>query len=106
VTSIYINKKIMSKATPTPDKSKGESKKIKGVVRKPRSKGETPKEIMDKHLKDKNHVISEEDFKNLDISIDISNDSSHEPLVIRDAEGRPKDEDKDADIVTPWDVIK
>jgi hypothetical protein len=42
----------------------------------------------------------------LDISIDISNDSSHEPLVIRDAEGRPKDEDKDADIVTPWDVIK
>jgi hypothetical protein len=96
----------MSKSTTKPGESKGENKKGKGVVRNPRSTGKTPKEIMDNHLKDKNHVISEEDFKNLDISIDISNDSSHEPLVIRDAEGRPKDEDKDADIVTPWDVIK
>ncbi len=78
----------------------------KGVSPKPRSVGKTPKEIMDKHLHDKNHVISDEDFRNLDTSIDISNDSSHERLVISDSTGRPKDEDKDPEIVTPWDVLK
>ena len=79
----------------------------KSVTKPSESKpGKTPKQIMDKHLQDKNHVISEEDFKNLDISVEVSNDSSHEPLQISGGKGRPKDEDKDPDIVTPWDVIK
>lgn len=95
----------MSKAVKKTSESQSESKKGTGVVHNPGSNGKTPKEIMNQHLHDKDHIISDEDFKNLDISIDTSNDSSHEPLVIRDGAGRPKDEDKDPVIVTPWDVI-
>lgn len=96
----------MSKSVTKPSESLGENKVGKGGSRRSDSTSKTPKEIMDKHLKDKNHVISEEDFKNLDISVDVSNDSSHEPLQIKEGKGRPKDEDKDPDTVTPWDIIK
>ena len=74
-------------------------------LQKPGKKGKTPKQVVRKHIRDKNDVISEEDFKNLDISVDISNDTAHEALEIRDDKKRPKDEDKDPKVVTPWDVI-
>ena len=67
--------------------------------------GKTPKELMRKHIQDKNDVITEEDFKNLNISIDVSNDTMHQVLEIPDDNERPKDEDKDPVVVTPWDVI-
>jgi hypothetical protein len=67
--------------------------------------GKTPKELMRKHIQDKNDVITEDDFKNLNISIDISSDIAHSVLEIPDDNERPKDEDKDPAVVTPWDVI-
>ena len=67
--------------------------------------GKTPKQIISKHIRDKNDIITEEDFKNLNISIDVSGDTVLQPLEIPDKNKRPKDEDKDPVIVTPWDVI-
>lgn len=67
--------------------------------------GKTPKQVVRKHIRDKNDVITEEDFKNLDISVDISSDTAHEVLEIPDDKKRPKDEDKDPVVVTPWDII-
>jgi hypothetical protein len=75
------------------------------IPQKSGKKGKTPKQVVRKHIRDKNDVISEEDFKNLDISVDISNDTANEVLEIPDDKKRPKDEDKDPKIVTPWDVI-
>src|SRR4051812_44181629 len=72
---------------------------------KPAKKGKTPKQVVSKHIRDKNHVISEEDFKNLDISVDTSNDTAQEALEIPEDKKRPKDEDKDPKTITPWDVI-
>jgi len=67
--------------------------------------GKTPKQVMNKHIRDKNDIITEEDFKNLNISIDVFNDTAEQPLEIPDDNERPKDEDKDPAVVTPWDVI-
>ncbi len=75
------------------------------ILKKPGNKGKTPKQIISRHMRDKNDVITEEDFKNLDISIDISGDTAHKPLEIPDDKERPKDEDKDPSVVTPWDLI-
>lgn len=69
-------------------------------------KGKTVKQLLDKHMKDKTHIITDEEIKNLDL--DLNNpktDTSHTP-DIPDAKDRPKDEDKDPKIITPWDVIK
>ena len=67
--------------------------------------GRTPKQIMTRHILDKNDVITEDDFNNINISIDITNDTSHPVLVIPNDKNRPKDEDKDPAILTPWDLI-
>jgi hypothetical protein len=67
--------------------------------------GRTPKQIMTRHILDKNDVITEEDFIKLNISIDISNDTAHQVLEISDNKERPKDVDKDPAIITPWDVL-
>jgi hypothetical protein len=60
---------------------------------------------MNKHIQDENDVITDEDFKNLNIDLEISKDTAHQPLEIPDDTERPKDEDKDPKILTPWDVI-
>lgn len=87
--------------------SEKETKKKSGdkIPQKSGSNGKTAKQVMNKHIKDKNDVISEEDFKNLNVGTEIINDSTHEPLEISNDPERPKDEDKDPKIVTPWDVI-
>ena len=72
---------------------------------KSRHTGRTPRQIMTKHILDKNDVITEDDFNNLNISIDISNDTSHTVLDIPDDKERPKDEDKDPAIIIPWDLV-
>ena len=83
-----------------------EEKELTNQIRKRSSyTGKTPKQVMSKHIRDKNDVITEEDFKNLNISIDVSNDTAQQPLDIPDDNERPKDEDKDPAVVTPWDVI-
>ena len=60
---------------------------------------------MSRHIQNENDVITDEDFKNLDIGLDISKDTVHQPLPISDDPDRPKDEDKDPKVITPWDVI-
>ena len=75
-------------------------------IHKPTSHtGKTPKQIMSKHIRDKNDVITDEDFKNLNISIEIPNDTSHQLLEFPNGHERPKDEDKDPSIETPWKII-
>ena len=61
---------------------------------------------MKRHISDEKDVITDEEFKELDISVDISTDTAHEPLVIKQDHNRPKDEDKDPKAITPWEIIK
>ena len=56
-------------------------------LKKSGKRGKTPKRVVRKHIRDKNDVITEEDFKNLDISVGISNDSANEVLEIPDDKG-------------------
>jgi len=84
----------------------GKGNKTEGLVQQKSSqKGKTPKQIMSRHMQDKNDVITEEDFNNLNINTAITNDTSHEPLTISNDPERPKDEDKDPVVTTPWDII-
>lgn len=82
-----------------------EKETVSPIHRKSSYTGKTPKEMMRKHIQDKSDVITDEDFYNLNISVDISNDAAHQMLVIRNDKERPKDEDKDPEVVTPWDLI-
>ncbi len=83
------------------DKTSGEK-----ISRKKTTKGKTTTQIMHKHIQDQNDVITDEDFKNLELNLDnpLPTGTSHTP-DIEDDDDRPKDEDKDHKIVTPWDVI-
>lgn len=85
--------------------TKKEVKPVKQSSGKSKKKGLTAKELVDRHISDKNDVITEEEFKNLVIDVDITSDVAHEPLDISVDPDRPKDEDKDPKIATPWDVI-
>lgn len=95
----------MSKSVKKLSEPGGGKKKAKKITQKSASVGRTAQEIVKKHIRDKNDVITEEDFKNLKIEIDITKDTAHQPLQIPDDKERPKDEDKDPKIITPWDVI-
>jgi hypothetical protein len=86
--------------------SKSIKKTVEKIPRKETKKGKTTKQIMTRHIQDKNDVITDEDFKNLNLELDITKDTAHELLVIENNSERPKDEDKDPKVVTPWDVIK
>ena len=94
----------MPKQNSTGAKQTGEKDGEK-IPQKSPSRGKTPKEIVDNHIRNKEDVISEEEFKNVDLDLDTNNDVKHEPLVIREGKKRPKDGDKDNPITTPWDVI-
>jgi hypothetical protein len=83
----------------------GEKKKMNEISKPSSSTGKTTKQIMRRHMKDKNDVITDEEFRNLNISPDISNDPEYKPLQIDDDKERPKDEDKDPAIIVPWDLI-
>ena len=95
-----MSKSIKNASEPEKKKKSGDK-----IPQKAGSKGKTAKQVMSKHIQDKNDVISEEDFKNLNIGIETTNDTAHEPLEISEDHERPKDEDKDPKITTPWDVI-
>lgn len=60
---------------------------------------------MSKHIQDENDVITDEDFKNLKLDMELPIDEAHQPLTISNNTERPKDEDKDPKILTPWDLI-
>ncbi len=86
-----------------PDSSE-DKKLVMKITPPPRLKGRTPQQVMARHIRVKDDVISEEDFKNLIIGADVR-DTAHQPLEIADDTERPKDEDKDPEIITPWDLI-
>jgi len=67
--------------------------------------GKTPKQIMSRHIRDKEDVITDEDFKNLNIGIDVIDETDPPALDIPNDSERPKDEDKDPKIITPWNLI-
>ena len=73
--------------------------------KKPSSKGLTAKQIVSRHIQNKNDVITEDDMMNVTIDSSLPKDKAHQPLPITADTERPKDEDKDNRTTTPWDVI-
>ena len=68
-------------------------------------KGKTTQQIMNRHINDEHDVITDEDFKNLRLDLELPLDEAHQPLEISNDPDRPKDEDKDPKVLTPWDLI-
>ena len=99
----------MTKTTSMNKNETGKENNGKTVEKIPQKsrKSKTPKEVMSRHIKDSKDVITDEEFKNLATGTDltIEKDTAHEPLEIDNNKDRPKDEDKDPKIITPWDVI-
>jgi hypothetical protein len=95
----------MSQSTNNSSES-GQQKKVgEKVPRKASSTGKKAKDIMSRHIKDQKDVITDEEFKNLNIEAEITGETAHEPLEIPVNPNHPKDEDKDPKVITPWDVI-
>ena len=92
--------KSVNKSSPISD-----TKKAKNSRQKLTPKGKTAKEIVKRHLSDKNDKITEDDLKHLRIDLSLPKDKAHRPLKIKKGKERPKDEEKDKTILTPWDVI-
>lgn len=69
------------------------------------STGLTTKQIVNRHIQNKNDKITEDDMMNVKIDSSLPKDAAHQPLPISADTERPKDEDKDHKITTPWDVI-
>jgi hypothetical protein len=70
-----------------------------------KSKGKTTKQLIDLHMKDKNHVFTAEEIKNVDLGLNNPDTTTSHTPEISNNEERPKDEDKDHEMVTPWDTI-
>ena len=84
--------------------AKLESKAGKNKIKSP-SRGKTTREIVKRHLSDKDDKITEDDLKHVKIDLSIPKDKAHRPLAIKKGKERPKDEEKDNSTLTPWDVI-
>lgn len=70
-----------------------------------KKKNKSIEKLKEKHMKDKNDIITEEDIGALELSLDHPDTTtSHTPDIPND-KNRPKDEDKDPKIITPWDAI-
>jgi hypothetical protein len=85
--------------------SKGEKNTENKNKRTQKTHGKTAKEVVKRHLSNKDDKITNEDLKNLKIDLSLPKDKAHEPLPIKDDKERPKDADKDNTMTTPWDVI-
>jgi len=77
----------------------------KKVQKKTSPEGLTPKQIVKRHIENKNDVITEDDIKNVKLDSSLQGDEAHQPLEFPADTDRPKDEDKDNKRSTPWDVI-
>jgi len=82
-----------------------ENDSLMNVSSNKKPKGKTAKEIIAKHITDKNDVISDEDFKNLYLDLENAEERI-EPLPLKENKERPKDEEKDPKINTPWKLIE
>lgn len=80
--------KPLKKPTLTGEKGNNGEK----IPQKPVPKRKTTKQIMQRHLLDKNDVITEEDFINLDIELGIPGDEVVPPLPVTDSTIEPKDD--------------
>ncbi len=92
----------MSQSVKNTAKQEANNNAVEKIPQK-KGKGKTAKELMKKHISDKNDIISEEDFKNLEFNLN-DDETAHTPEISNDSE-RPKDEDKDPKNVTPWNII-
>ena len=66
--------------------------------------------IVRKHLEDKDHVISEEEIRNVRVGMTPPNEERHLEEIVEEieAEAEPKEDDKEMpadDPVTSWDTI-
>ena len=77
----------------------------KTPARSPKKKGNTAKDLVNRHIKNEKDVITEEEFKEMLIETGLPDDEGSEPLDIPAQKARPKDEEKDNTTLTPWDVI-
>ena len=82
-----------------------EKKTVKKNQQKSSSKKLTAKQIVKRHIQNEDDVITEADMKNVKIDLSVPKDKAHKPLKISANKQRPKDEDKDPNISTPWNVI-
>jgi hypothetical protein len=96
---------FMSKSLKRYSESEGEKNQVNGITQKSHSMGKTTGQIMRRHIRDKNDVITEEDFRNLNIDPDIFNEPAYQPLQPPGDTERPKDENKDPKVLIPWDII-
>jgi hypothetical protein len=96
----------MSKSSKSIEVTENIKKSGDFIPQKSRKEGKNARELMNRHISDKNDVITEEEFKNMEIDTTLDSGTAHETLEIRNDPDRPKDEGKDHPIVTPWDVIK
>ena len=85
--------------------SQGEKQQPRKNSPKSSVKGKTAKEIVKRHLSDKNDKITEDDMKHVRIDLSVPKDRAHKPLPIKKDKERPKDSEKDNTTLTPWDVI-
>ncbi len=69
------------------------------------SKGLTAKQIVTRHVQNEDDIITADDMKNVKIDLSLPRDKAHKPLPISADNERPKDEEKDHNTSTPWDVI-
>ena len=79
----------------------GEQKQPDGITQASGSTGNTTQQIMSRHMKDKNDVITEEDIRNLNIEPEISSDPANQSLQIADNKEQPNDEDKGPGVIMP-----
>jgi hypothetical protein len=85
--------------------STGEKKQTRNSNIKSTSKGKTAKEIVKRHLSNKDDKITDDDLRHLKIDLSVPKDRAHKPLPIKKDKKRPKDSEKDNSTLTPWDVI-
>jgi hypothetical protein len=95
----------MSKSIKNPLESGSKEKQEEAIPQKSVSGGKTTQQMMNKHIHDEKDVITDEDFKNLKLDLELPGDEAHQPLEIPNDPDRPKDEDKDPKVMTPWDLI-
>lgn len=95
----------MSKSKNEGQELQKEEKPVERIPQKSTSGGKTTQQMMNKHIQDEKDVITDEDFKNLKLDMELPTDEAHQPLEIPNDPGRPKDEDKDPKVITPWDLI-
>ncbi len=85
--------------------SQKEQKPVEKIPQKSTFGGKTTQEMMNQHIHDEKDVITDEDFKNLKLDLELPTDEAHQPLEISNDPDRPKDEDKDPKVMTAWDLI-